>query len=294
MVRQAERLAAGVVSGPADALRLSLDFLGPVSTDPVVVVGEVVRTGRSITLRRRDPEPGRPGGAARPGVAAAAGTRGDHPDGVRGCPEPAWTRTRCAPYEGLGLPVRPAPRLATGRRHAGRPGPRAGLGPSPGAGSSPASARRSLQRAALVGDSGSGVSAELDWDQWSFLNIDLDLHLLRSRCRTSGCCSTPAPAWRPRHRAVRHDHPRRDGACGTSAQTLVVRRVPEWAWPPRLPSGRPARRRLGWWHGAAAPRARPGRRDRGRPGRQRGDGPPLDGARPPSAAPTWWPSPRWC
>src|SRR5690242_14559824 len=50
MVREAERLAAEVVSGPADALRLSLDFLGPVSTDPVVVAGEVVRTGRSITL----------------------------------------------------------------------------------------------------------------------------------------------------------------------------------------------------------------------------------------------------
>ena len=50
VVREAERLAAGVVSGPADALRLSLDFLGPVSTDPVVVAGEVVRTGRSITL----------------------------------------------------------------------------------------------------------------------------------------------------------------------------------------------------------------------------------------------------
>ena len=50
VVRQAERLAADVVSGPADALRLSLEFLGPVSTDPVVVVGQVVRTGRSITL----------------------------------------------------------------------------------------------------------------------------------------------------------------------------------------------------------------------------------------------------
>ena len=37
----------------------------------------------------------------------------------------------------------------------------------------------SLQRAALVGDSGSGVSAELDWDRWSFVNVDLDLHLLR-------------------------------------------------------------------------------------------------------------------
>jgi len=37
----------------------------------------------------------------------------------------------------------------------------------------------SLQRACLVGDSASGISAELDWTQWSFLNIDLDVHLAR-------------------------------------------------------------------------------------------------------------------
>jgi hypothetical protein len=36
-----------------------------------------------------------------------------------------------------------------------------------------------LQRVALVGDSASGVSAELDWAQWSFLNVDLDIHLAR-------------------------------------------------------------------------------------------------------------------
>jgi hypothetical protein len=36
-----------------------------------------------------------------------------------------------------------------------------------------------LQRTVLVGDSGSGVSSELAWDEWAFLNIDLDVHLLR-------------------------------------------------------------------------------------------------------------------
>jgi hypothetical protein len=38
----------------------------------------------------------------------------------------------------------------------------------------------SLQRAALIGDSASGISAELDWNAWSFANVDLDLHLLRA------------------------------------------------------------------------------------------------------------------
>jgi hypothetical protein len=36
-----------------------------------------------------------------------------------------------------------------------------------------------LQRACLIGDSASGISSELDWTQWSFLNIDLTVHLAR-------------------------------------------------------------------------------------------------------------------
>jgi hypothetical protein len=36
-----------------------------------------------------------------------------------------------------------------------------------------------LGRCALVADSASGVSSELDWAQWSFVNVDLDIHLAR-------------------------------------------------------------------------------------------------------------------
>jgi acyl-coenzyme A thioesterase PaaI-like protein len=36
-----------------------------------------------------------------------------------------------------------------------------------------------LQRIAAAADSGSGVSAVLDWSRWSFVNVDLALHLLR-------------------------------------------------------------------------------------------------------------------
>ena len=61
-----------------------------------------------------------------------------------------------------------------------------------------------LQRAALVGDSGSGVSSVLSWDEWSFMNIDLDMHLLRAGdgdwlLLDSVTRPGPAgPAWRPR------------------------------------------------------------------------------------------------
>jgi hypothetical protein len=36
-----------------------------------------------------------------------------------------------------------------------------------------------LARVALIADSASGISAELDWSVWSFLNVDLDIHLSR-------------------------------------------------------------------------------------------------------------------
>src|SRR5262249_26194361 len=39
-----------------------------------------------------------------------------------------------------------------------------------------------LARAALICDSASGLSAELDWDRWAFLNVDLDVHLARPAC----------------------------------------------------------------------------------------------------------------
>jgi acyl-coenzyme A thioesterase PaaI-like protein len=37
-----------------------------------------------------------------------------------------------------------------------------------------------LSRVALIADSASGISAELDWSVWSFVNVDLDVHLARS------------------------------------------------------------------------------------------------------------------
>lgn len=36
-----------------------------------------------------------------------------------------------------------------------------------------------LQRVAFLGDSASGISGELDWQEWTFLNVDLDVHVIR-------------------------------------------------------------------------------------------------------------------
>jgi hypothetical protein len=38
---------------------------------------------------------------------------------------------------------------------------------------------RGLALVALIADSGNGISAELDFDGWTFLNVDLDIHLAR-------------------------------------------------------------------------------------------------------------------
>jgi acyl-coenzyme A thioesterase PaaI-like protein len=38
---------------------------------------------------------------------------------------------------------------------------------------------RGLSLVTLIADSGNGISAELDWTTWTFLNVDLDIHLAR-------------------------------------------------------------------------------------------------------------------
>jgi hypothetical protein len=82
----------------------------------------------------------------------------------------------------------------------------------------------SLQRAVLIGDSGSGVSAELDWSVWSFVNVSLDVQLLRpmvddwllldarTRLATTGTGLATTSL---------HD---RAGLCGHVGQNLVLSR----------------------------------------------------------------------
>lgn len=79
-----------------------------------------------------------------------------------------------------------------------------------------------LQRAVLSADSGNGVSATLDWAAWSFVNIDLDVHLSRplvgewvlldatTRYEESGTALAASSLWDAR------------GRVGRGAQTLVV------------------------------------------------------------------------
>jgi acyl-Coa thioesterase superfamily protein/acyl-CoA thioesterase superfamily protein len=223
LVRQAEREARATRDDLA-AYRVAVDFLGPVPVGPLEVRARVVRSGRSVVLV--DSELSVAGRACL--HARTWLVRGEAPeptpvvsgdDPVLPGPEDVETvDTWDFPYARqmewrpvLGGGYDPGPAQIWGRPKI--PLVPADVDPEPMSG---------LQHAVLLGDSGSGVSSELAWDAWAFLNIDLDVHLLRqptsdwllldSRTRLgpqgTGLASTT-------FRDV-------EGVVGTGAQTLVV------------------------------------------------------------------------
>lgn len=81
-----------------------------------------------------------------------------------------------------------------------------------------------LQRAALIGDSASGISSELDWSVWSFLNVDLDVHLSRpvtGEWLYMDAATTIGPTGSGLARSTLSDA---RGPVGSTLQTLVVAR----------------------------------------------------------------------
>jgi Thioesterase-like superfamily len=220
LVRACERAAEESAPGLL-ALRASVDFLTPVPVGPVTVVARVVRDGRRIALTEavlqageRDvlharvwhirtadrPTPGLdqqpPASVPTPEESPATLTDWTFPyaraldwrivggDPVGAGPATVWSRAR--------IPVVPDE------------------DPS------------GLQRAVLSADSGNGISANLDWAAWSFVNIDLDVHLSRplvgewvlldatTRYEETGTALAASSLWDAR------------GRVGRGAQTLVV------------------------------------------------------------------------
>lgn len=201
------------------ALRASLDFLSPVPVGPVEVRARTVRTGRRITLaeavlsaRGRDALratvwflDAASGGPSLAAHSPSAPVPAACPPGLV-----TWTfpyaqaleaRVVAGAVEGQGDAacwLRPRIPLVAGEEPSG------------------------LQRAVLVADSASGISARLDWDAWSYVNVDLAVHLSRplrgewvlldatTRYEASGTGLATA--------ALRDG----DGPVGRVAQTLLV------------------------------------------------------------------------
>src|SRR3954451_46725 len=235
LVRAAER-AAHRQTGREDlqALRVVVDFLGPVPVDVVEVRAELVRAGRSAVLVdcelsavgrtalrartwlvRRAPQPTPPG----PRTPAAAPTSAT-------APSPAAPRPEDLPDDDrwdFGYAHHLRWRPASGVLHSAGP---ACVWVSPQVPLVPGEPLTGLQRVVTVADSASGVSAELDWRRWSFPNVDLTVHLSRRPegewllmdARTHLESTGNALA-----QAVLSD---RHGPVGRSAQTLVVGPLP--------------------------------------------------------------------
>jgi Thioesterase-like superfamily len=175
LVHAAQRLAHAE-TGRADLLgmRLAAEFVGPVPVGEVATEARIVRAARSAVLVEtvlraggRDCVHARVwlvGDRDTTAIAPPASAPAEPPDGLPGLAASfpygdsiEWRLVRGninQPGPGAAW-ARPRIDLLDGQRLSG------------------------LQRAVLIGDSASGVSSALDWSQWSFLNIDLDVHLAR-------------------------------------------------------------------------------------------------------------------
>jgi acyl-Coa thioesterase superfamily protein/acyl-CoA thioesterase superfamily protein len=219
LVRACEAVAADVAPDLV-ALRASIDFLSGVPVGPVEVVARVVRAGRRIVLTEAGLKAGgREVLHARVWhvrtAAAPTPELDQQPPADVPPPEESPVMTDWAfPYA----------RALEWRIVGGDP---VGLGPATvwtrtGIPVVPGEEPSGLQRAVLSADSANGVSASLDWNAWSFVNIDLDVHLSRplegewvlldatTRYEPSGTALAASSLWDER------------GRVGRGAQTLLV------------------------------------------------------------------------
>jgi hypothetical protein len=174
LVRALESLDEGA---PRAVGRFTMDLLGPVPLADLAVTASVLRPGRSVSLRQA--EIARPDGrvVARaqawtfpdtdgPGDRGTALPHGPD-DGHTEDPPASWVRGYLDAMEWQwieGAVTRPGPATVWMR-------PRLPL--VPGEEMSP------LQRLVCCVDSASGASAALDPEQWTFMNTELTVHVVR-------------------------------------------------------------------------------------------------------------------
>lgn len=199
------------------ALRLASDFLGPVPVDDLEVRATVLRAARSAVLAA---------------VTVAAGGRD--------CLQSRVWFVRDADTAGEAPPLAPEAPLPDGRPGLDSP---FGYGdslewrritggllePGPGAAWARAAtgllegyAWSGLARAVLVADSGNGLSSELDWTRWSFLNVDLDVHLARPLAGEWVLLDAVTQLGAHGSALARSTISDRSGVVGAGLQTLVV------------------------------------------------------------------------
>jgi hypothetical protein len=200
--------------------RVTVEFLGPVPVAELAVSARLLRGGRRVQLLAAELACD-----GRPVLRAQAWRMRWRPqDGL------AAIGSQPAPPPGEPLPaVLPRLDFGYGRAMQWREADGSSLRPGPAtvwarlrgplvAGEPPSA----VQRVVVAADSGSGVSWVLDWDSWSFVNVDLSVHLVRPP-RGEWVCMAASTHVEPEGVAlastVLYDE---GGRIGTAAQSLLV------------------------------------------------------------------------
>lgn len=156
------------------ALRLSADFVGPVPVGEIEVHHRVVRTARSAVLAEVTIT-----GAGRDCVQARVWfVRDSDTSSVAAALAVPTPVPDVPPGIDLDFPYAASLEWRFVRGGMRRPGPGAAW-VRPAVALLDGHELSGLARAVLIADSASGISAEVDWADWSFLNVDLDVHLAR-------------------------------------------------------------------------------------------------------------------
>ena len=218
VVRAAERLAARDRPGLV-AHRLAAEFVGPVPVGELTVSARTVRAARTAVLVEATVAAG--GRTCLQGrvwlvrtadtsaVAAAAPERPAEPAGTPGIGAEFPYGRSIEWLSVAGSMTRPGPGTVWAR-------PRLPLVAG--------EQLSGLQRVALVGDSASGISAELDWGRWSFVNVDLDVHLSRPVAGPWLLLEAATTLGTDGAALARATVSDRRGVVGCTAQTLVLDR----------------------------------------------------------------------
>jgi hypothetical protein len=177
LIRLAEQLA-GAAAGRSDlvAVRIAAEFLVPVPVAPLAVSARVLRLASSAVLVSAElAAGGRPCLQAQ--VWLLTEQTGQHAAAVPTAPQ-VPDPAECPDFGMDGFPYADHLEWRVVSGQARQPGP-ASVWVRPRVPLLAGEPMSTLQRLALIADSASGVSSLLDWDAWSFANVDLDIHLVR-------------------------------------------------------------------------------------------------------------------
>jgi Thioesterase-like superfamily len=180
LVRVAEQLAAAA-AGRSDliSVRVAAEFLAPVPVAPLTLSARVLRLARSAVLISAElANAGRGCLQARVWLLPDSPAQQDSQDGPQPGAAAAEDPTGQPAFDMDGFPYAQHLEWRMVSGAAREPGP-ASTWARPRIPLVADERLSSLQRLALIADSASGVSSLLDWDDWSFANVDLDIHLMR-------------------------------------------------------------------------------------------------------------------